>query len=188
MVLWLIDFAGRGGSGPAKLLAADGVIDTMVGFSEVTVAVLAIALTVVAIIVELAATRYTPRLTELFVRDPVNVATMSGFVVVSVLVLWINLSLHGPLHPTAMVWAAMVLMSLSLLAILPYFAYVFDFLSPTRVIQHIQDSETAGVLIDDCREIFGCDPAFVSEVGPVIGAHVGPGLLGVGSVTKSVLS
>jgi fatty acid-binding protein DegV len=32
------------------------------------------------------------------------------------------------------------------------------------------------------REIFGCEPAFVSEVGPVIGAHVGPGLLGVGSV------
>lgn len=142
MVLWLIDFAGRGGSGPAKLLAADGVISTMVGFSEVTVAVLAIALTVVAIIVELAATRYTPRLTELFVRDPVNVATMSGFVIVSVLVLWINLSLHGPHHPTAMVWAATVLMSLSLLAILPYFAYVFDFLSPTRVIQRIQVNGT----------------------------------------------
>ena len=29
--------------------------------------------------------------------------------------------------------------------------------------------------------IFGCDPAFISEVGPVLGAHVGPGLLGVGS-------
>jgi DegV family protein with EDD domain len=55
------------------------------------------------------------------------------------------------------------------------------------VVQHIQDEETARGLIDDCREIFGCDPAFVSEIGPVIGAHVGPGLLGVGSVTKSVL-
>ncbi len=56
------------------------------------------------------------------------------------------------------------------------------------VVQHIQDSETAAGLIDDCREIFGCEPAFVSEVGPVIGAHVGPGLLGVGSVSKDVLS
>jgi DegV family protein with EDD domain len=56
------------------------------------------------------------------------------------------------------------------------------------VVQHIRDDETAAALADDCREIFGCEPAFVSEVGPVIGAHVGPGLLGVGSVTKSVLS
>ena len=55
------------------------------------------------------------------------------------------------------------------------------------VVQHIQDFETADGLVDDCREIFGCEPAFISEVGPVIGAHAGPGLLGVGSVTTSVL-
>jgi DegV family protein with EDD domain len=56
------------------------------------------------------------------------------------------------------------------------------------VVQHIQDPETAGALADDCREIFGCEPAFISEIGPVIGAHVGPGLLGVGSVSNAVLS
>lgn len=56
------------------------------------------------------------------------------------------------------------------------------------VIQHIQDLEAATALADDCREIFGCEPVFISEVGPVIGAHVGPGLLGVGSVSKAVLS
>ncbi len=55
------------------------------------------------------------------------------------------------------------------------------------IIQHIQDPEAAASLADDCREIFGCEPAFISEIGPVIGAHVGPGLLGVGSVTTSVL-
>jgi DegV family protein with EDD domain len=55
------------------------------------------------------------------------------------------------------------------------------------VVQHIQDPEAASTLADDCREIFGCEPAFISEVGPVIGAHVGPGLLGVGSVSKAVL-
>jgi DegV family protein with EDD domain len=56
------------------------------------------------------------------------------------------------------------------------------------VVQHIQDDETAAGLVDDCREIFGCEPAFVSEIGAVLGAHVGPGLLGVGSVSKDVLS
>jgi DegV family protein with EDD domain len=55
------------------------------------------------------------------------------------------------------------------------------------VVQHIQDFETAESLVDDAREIFGCEPAFVSEIGAVLGAHVGPGLLGIGSVSKSVL-
>ncbi|MBW8060176.1 MAG: DegV family protein [Solirubrobacterales bacterium] len=56
------------------------------------------------------------------------------------------------------------------------------------LVQHIQDPDSANSLADDCREIYGCEPAFVSEVGAVVGAHVGPGLLGVGSVSKSVLS
>jgi DegV family protein with EDD domain len=56
------------------------------------------------------------------------------------------------------------------------------------VIQHIQDPETAEALADDCREIFGCEPVYISEIGPVIGAHVGPGLIGVGSISKEALS
>jgi DegV family protein with EDD domain len=55
------------------------------------------------------------------------------------------------------------------------------------VVQHIQDRETAHQLVEQCREIFGSGPVFVSEVGPVIGAHIGPGLLGVGGVPRSVL-
>ena len=55
------------------------------------------------------------------------------------------------------------------------------------VVQHIQDPEAAASLAGDCHEIFGGEPVFVSEIGPVIGAHVGPGLLGVGSVSRSVL-
>jgi DegV family protein with EDD domain len=55
------------------------------------------------------------------------------------------------------------------------------------VVQHIQDPETADALAVDLREIFGCEPAFISEIGPVIGAHVGPGLIGVGAVSWSLL-
>jgi fatty acid kinase fatty acid binding subunit len=56
------------------------------------------------------------------------------------------------------------------------------------VVQYIQDKETADALIEDCYEIFGCEPAFISEVGPVLGAHVGPGLLGVGSVRTDLIA
>ncbi|MFN8217642.1 MAG: DegV family protein [Solirubrobacterales bacterium] len=56
------------------------------------------------------------------------------------------------------------------------------------VVQHIQDEETAAALADDCREIYGCEPVFTSEIGAVLGAHVGPGLLGVGGVPAHLVT
>lgn len=55
------------------------------------------------------------------------------------------------------------------------------------VVQHIHDPENAERLVAKCREIFGSEPVFVSEVGPVIGAHTGPGLLGIGGVSRELL-
>jgi DegV family protein with EDD domain len=55
------------------------------------------------------------------------------------------------------------------------------------VVQHIQDPETARRLVDECRQIFDSDPVFVSEIGPVLGAHTGPGLLGIGGITTGML-
>jgi DegV family protein with EDD domain len=56
------------------------------------------------------------------------------------------------------------------------------------VVQHIQAPGEAEQLVAEGREIFGTDPLFVSEVGPVIGAHVGPGLLGVGGIPPAMLA
>jgi len=55
------------------------------------------------------------------------------------------------------------------------------------VVQHIHDAKGARELVDQCREVFGFDPLFVSEIGPVIGAHVGPGLLGIGGLRSELL-
>ena len=55
------------------------------------------------------------------------------------------------------------------------------------VVQHVQGHETAQHLVEQGREIFGSEPTFVSEVGPVIGAHIGPGMIGVGGVPSSSL-
>jgi DegV family protein with EDD domain len=55
------------------------------------------------------------------------------------------------------------------------------------VVQHVQDPENARRLVEACQPFFGCDPVFTSEVGPVIGAHVGPGLLGIGGISKATL-
>src|SRR3954470_6692502 len=56
------------------------------------------------------------------------------------------------------------------------------------VVQHIQAPEQAERLTERCREVFGKDPLFTSEIGPVIGAHVGPGLLGVGAIPSRFLT
>jgi fatty acid kinase fatty acid binding subunit len=55
------------------------------------------------------------------------------------------------------------------------------------VVQHVQDPENAQRLVEASRPIFGSDPLFTSEVGPVIGAHVGPGLLGIGGISRATL-
>jgi DegV family protein with EDD domain len=56
------------------------------------------------------------------------------------------------------------------------------------VVQHIQADEQAHRLIERGREIYGSDPLFVSEVGPVIGTYVGPGLIGVGGLPRALLA
>jgi DegV family protein with EDD domain len=56
------------------------------------------------------------------------------------------------------------------------------------VVQHIQAPEQAGRLIERCREIFGSEPVFTSEVGPVIGTYTGPGMIGVGAIPRAMLS
>jgi DegV family protein with EDD domain len=55
------------------------------------------------------------------------------------------------------------------------------------IVQHIQAPGDAERLAERGRDIFGRDPAFVSEIGPVIGAHAGPGLLGVGGLPADLL-
>ena len=55
------------------------------------------------------------------------------------------------------------------------------------MVQHIQARDQADELAARGREIFGSDPVLIGEVGPVIGTHVGPGLLGVGGVPKRLL-
>src|SRR4051794_8528158 len=54
-------------------------------------------------------------------------------------------------------------------------------------VQHIQVPDQAERLAARGREIFGRDPAIVSEIGPVIGTHTGPGVLGTAGLRSAVL-
>jgi hypothetical protein len=106
--------------------------------AEVVAAILGIAITVVAIIVELAANRYTSRVTDLFVRDRVNFCVLGLFVVATMTCLWTGASIHGDFTPFVGVRWTLFLMSVSLLVLLPYFNYVFEFLQPANIINRIR--------------------------------------------------
>lgn len=55
------------------------------------------------------------------------------------------------------------------------------------VVQHTHVPEQARALVERGRDIFGTEPVFVSEIGPVIGTHIGPGLLGCGGTRRGLL-
>ena len=74
------------------------------------------------------------------------------------------------------------------------FERMVDFMTELRdsgqeawVVQHIQAADQADRLVERGREVFGTEPLSVSEVGPVIGAHTGPGLIGVGGIAPDAL-
>ena len=54
-------------------------------------------------------------------------------------------------------------------------------------VQHIHAQDEADRLAERCREVFGCEPVFLGEIGPVLAAHTGPGLLGVGGIPPAHL-
>jgi DegV family protein with EDD domain len=54
-------------------------------------------------------------------------------------------------------------------------------------VQHAHAHEDADQLVERLSEVFTRPPEFVSEVGPVVGTHVGPGTLWVGGLPAAAL-
>lgn len=100
--------------------------------------VLGVAISVVAIIVELAANRYTHRITELFFRARTNIIVMGLYVVSAVQAMWASYVGGAGTVPRVASALAMLLMSASVLSLLPYFAYVAAFVSPLEVIRRLR--------------------------------------------------
>ena len=111
--------------------------NTLGGLGEVMAAVLGLALTVSSIIVQLAATRFTPYITNLFFRARTNLLVLGFFVTSTVFIVWVNFSIDDVHVPRWGVFFSMVLMTLSLGLLFPYFAYVFDFLDPEKIVGRI---------------------------------------------------
>jgi hypothetical protein len=120
----------------------DAAFNTLTNTGDIVAAVLAIALTVVAIVVELASNRYTHRVTELFITEPVNFAVMALFVVTALQGAWVTMTFDYDATqvrfvPYAGIGLAMILLTLCLLILLPYFNFVFAYLNPIQIVDRI---------------------------------------------------
>jgi hypothetical protein len=143
--VWLLDYfvidADRHtGAGPFSQLLdydAETMQNALGSLSQVIAAVLGIAITVVSIVVQLASTRYTSRVADLFFRDRINLGVMGFFVVACVEALWVSFTVRRDYVPQATITATVIMASGSVLLLVPYFAYVFDFLDPEKVIARI---------------------------------------------------
>jgi hypothetical protein len=144
---YLLSF--RGGAVFWSVLASydsDEIRNALGNLPEVVVAILGIAITMVSFILQLAATRYTPRVTEMFFRDRTNLLIMGFFVVASVHCVWATLMIRRTFIPHVLVFSTMAMMTIAILILIPYFSYVFAFLDPTRVVEHLQEHSLAEAL------------------------------------------
>jgi hypothetical protein len=126
--LWDLVTGPGGGSG-----------DSLLYIAQVVAAILGVALTVVAIVVQLAANRYTPKIIDLFIRDPVNVPTLALFVIAVLEGIWVGHVRQGDFIPEIGFLITLTLSTASLLILLPYFRHVFTFLDPANVVHRIRD-------------------------------------------------
>jgi DegV family protein with EDD domain len=48
------------------------------------------------------------------------------------------------------------------------------------MVMHVLAPEIVEEFLEAGRNVFGCDPVAICEAGPVVGAHTGPGMVGIG--------
>ena len=116
----------------------DKITDALPSLAGMIAAVLGIVITVVSIIVQLSAERYTG-VAQMFLRDKVNIAVMTYFVVACVCGVWLSMAVKHDFVPRTAIVAMLIFTTLGLVVMLPYFAYVFRFLEPSSIVARIRE-------------------------------------------------
>ncbi|MFO0567232.1 MAG: DUF2254 family protein [Polyangiaceae bacterium] len=143
-IFYSIDFfrepAGASGGGPLDRYLRfdpDHISDAVSALAGMTAAVFGIVITVVSIVVQLSAERYTG-VARMFLRDRVNVVVAAYYVISCVCGVWLSVSLQQGYVPRASLLAMMLATTGGLVLMAPYFGYVFWFLEPNNIIARIR--------------------------------------------------
>jgi len=106
-------------------------------FAGINAAVFGIVITVVSIIVQLSADRYTG-VTRMFVRDRISTFVVGFYVIACVTSVWLAASLQADFIPRSTIVAVLSISTGGLVIMAPYFSYVFWFLEPQNIISRIR--------------------------------------------------
>ncbi len=156
-LFWLFYFfdvvTGSGGPPPEQPPAGslerylkfdpDAISDAVSSLGGMNAAVLGIVITVVSIIVQLSADRFTG-VARMFLRDRVNLGVMGYYVIATVCGVFVSVSMRHDYVPRVTLLVMMGATAAGLTMMAPYFGYVFWFLEPKNIITRIRrDSVTA---------------------------------------------
>ncbi|HEY3665015.1 MAG TPA: DUF2254 family protein [Polyangiaceae bacterium] len=119
------------------------ITDAVSSLAGMIAAVFGIVITVVSIIVQLSADRYTG-VARMFLRDRINLVVMGYYLIACVCGVWLSVSLHRDYVPRLALLAMIGATTFGLVLMAPYFRYVFWFLEPMNIISRIR-SEAVGV-------------------------------------------
>jgi hypothetical protein len=142
-------------AGPIEIFRAlDGsaVMARMAGttISRAYNVLVSMVLTSIALAIPITANMYTPKLIEIFIKDKVNIAVLAFFVLSSAQAIWSTqatwdrgpLETAGGVYPRVSLWLAFESITLGWAILIPYFYYVFRFLSPTNIIARVSELVT----------------------------------------------
>jgi Predicted membrane protein (DUF2254) len=116
---------------------ADLVTDATASLAGLMAAVFGIVITVVSIIVQLSANRFSG-VTHLFFGDRVNLVVMTYYIIVCIFGVWLSPALHRDHAPVTPLTAMLVLDTVGIAMMMPYFGYVFWFLEPMNIVSRIR--------------------------------------------------
>jgi len=112
--------------------------------------VLAITITLALIVVELTASRYTPKLIDLFIEAKANLLLLTVFISTIIYCFYVANTITPDFGPRFGILTCLILMTLCLASLIPYIFFVFGFLAPASIISKIQ-SRALGCLRQNLR-------------------------------------
>jgi hypothetical protein len=156
-IFWLfysVDYFLTGGTGagstsnpPSHYWAFDpsSITDAVSSLGGMIAAVFGIVITVVSLIVQLSADRYTG-VARLFLSDRLNLAVMGYYVIACVCGVWVSVSIHHDFVPRSALIGMLSANTLGLVLMGPYFRYVFWFVEPMNIVAKIRSDALKSTL------------------------------------------
>lgn len=124
----------------------ENVNDALGSFVELLAAILGLMITVVAIVLQLAAQRYGTRLIDLFLADKTNRFYFVFMVCSLLLAIIIVYAIKDEYYPSFAVQLLLVLTLIEIALLGPYFLFVFKFLTPTNLLSSIQENNRSSIV------------------------------------------